>query len=121
MFAAHEHHEAVSRWLGGVQRFATCGLTQIGVFRLLVMAAPMHGHPLSPGDAHVVLAGFTRDQRHAFLSFGAVSPEFVGRTSGHKAAFDDYLVQIAQLANCRLATMDRPLTSRWSARTQLVG
>lgn len=120
MFQAHARHESVGGWLADVPRFATCGLTQIGVFRLLLMDVSMHGHPLEPADAHTVLADFTRDERHAFLSCAELSTAFVGKTSGHKAAFDDYLVQIAQSGGCKLATLDRALVSRWGAHTVLV-
>lgn len=120
MVQAHAQHELVDRWLADIQRFATCGLTQIGVFRLLLIDASMHGHPLVPAEAHTVLADFTSDARHTFLGCPELSTAFVGKTSGHKASFDDYLVQIAQGGGCKVATLDRALVSRWSARAILV-
>lgn len=117
---AHVHHVSVNHWLAATERYATCGLTQIGTFRLLLMDAPMHGSPLDAADAHAVLAGFTSAERHTFLPCPTLSRGFVGQTSGHKAAFDDYLVQIAHVTGCKLATLDRPLTSRWPEHTLLV-
>lgn len=120
MFAAHERHESVHEWLSSLKRFGTCGMTQIGAFRLLLNDIPMHGHPLDPVDAHAVIADFVRDERHTFISCGPISPDFVGKTSGHRASFDDYLVQVAHAAGGKLATADRRLVSRWPTHTLLV-
>ena len=120
VYQAHALHEGVSRWLAIGERYATCGLTQIGVFRLLLMDAPMHGCPLVVADAHSVVADFTRTDRHTFLSCPPISPHYVGQTTGNKAAFDDYLVQIARTADCTLVTLDRPLANRWPANTLLL-
>lgn len=117
---AHSHHGPVSQWLGVTQRYATCGLTQIGAFRLLLTNAAMHGFPLDSATAHEVLADFTSNARHAFVPCPAISRNFVGQTPGSKAAFDDYLVQIAHTAGCKLATLDRSLSSRWPERTLLI-
>jgi predicted nucleic acid-binding protein len=121
VFQAHIHHQPVSRWLAATERYATCGLTQISAFRLLLTPAAMHLCPLVPAEAHAVLADFARSERHTFVpSCPAISPEFAGQTVGPKAAFDDYLVQLAHSANCRLATMDQALTKRWQVHTLLV-
>jgi predicted nucleic acid-binding protein len=121
VFQAHAHHETVSRWLATAERYATCGLTQIGTFRLLLTAEATNYSPLTPADAHAVLTDFARAERHIFPSTcPGPSPEFVGQTTGHKAAFDDYLVQIAHAACCKLATLDRALTRRWDRHTVLM-
>jgi len=73
-----------------------------------------------PADAHTVLAEFTSDARHTFLSCPELSNAFVGKTFGHKASFDDYLVQIAESGGCKLATLDRALVTRWGAHAVLV-
>lgn len=116
---AHIHHEQVSRWLTAEERYATCGLTQIGAFRLLIMPQAMHDSPLDPVAAHEVLADFSNSERHTFLACPAPSDTFVGQTSGYKAAFDDYLVQIAYQAGYKVATLDRPLANRWPDHTLL--
>jgi predicted nucleic acid-binding protein len=54
VFQAHAHHETVSRWLATAERYATCGLTQIGTFRLLLTAEATNYSPLTPADAHAV-------------------------------------------------------------------
>lgn len=121
IYQAHIHHAQVSRWLTAEERYATCGLTQIGAFRLLIMPKAMHDSPLDPITAHEVLSDFSNSERHAFLACPAPSASFVGQTSGHKAAFDDYFVQIASHAGYKVATLDSGLTNRWPAHTLLIG
>jgi predicted nucleic acid-binding protein len=124
LFAAlnrsHKAHPSVTRWLGAIDQHASCGLTQIGAFRLLLTPAPMHGRPLKPAAAHETIADFTGRGHHKFLACRALSSLMVGRTNGHNAAVDDYLVQIASDAGCRLATLDRALATRWPERTFLI-
>jgi predicted nucleic acid-binding protein len=124
LFAAlhkvHIHHPSVLRWLVTTDRYATCGMTQIGTFRLLLTSAAMSGNPLQPTLAHEVLADFTSTERHAFIACPPLSDAIVGQTKGHRAAFDDYLVQVADAAGCRLATLDRALTTRWPERALLI-
>jgi predicted nucleic acid-binding protein len=119
VFKAHSRHTPVIRWLESIDQFSTCGLTQIGVFRLLLNDAAMHGRPLAPPDAHAVIADFVADSRHAFLASGPVSKQFVGQTSGSKAAFDDYLIQVAAQSNCKLATSDKAVVNRWPEHSTL--
>lgn len=114
------HHIAAMRWLAMAERYASCGVTQIGTFRLLLTPAAMNGSPLKPAMAHEVLADFTSTQRHLFLMCPPLSNTLVGQTSGHQAAADDYLVQIADAAGCKLATLDRALATRWPERTLLI-
>jgi predicted nucleic acid-binding protein len=120
VFQAHQSHEAVSAWLKKVDHFATCGMTQIGAFRLLLHDGAMHGSPLSPLDAHTILEDLISDKRHALLSCPAISRDFVGQTNGHRACFDDYLVQIARSSRCQLATLDKALATRWTSDAFLV-
>jgi predicted nucleic acid-binding protein len=117
---AHEFHEIVDRWLNARTGYATSGLTQIGLFRLLIAEAPMHGFPLSPDEAHRVVDALTSSDRHTFIDCPPISQEYVGRTAGYKAAFDDYLVQTARAAGFTLATLDRALAKRWPENASLV-
>lgn len=112
---AHEHHAIVDRWLNTLREYATSGLTQIGLFRLLIADAPMHGSPLTPSEAHRVVHALTSSERHRFVNCPPISQQYVGQTAGYKAAFDDYLVQTAQTAGYTLVTLDRPLAKRWPA------
>lgn len=116
----HGAHRSVLRWLGTIDQHASCGMTQIGTFRLLLTPAPMHGKPLKPAAAHEMIARFIGVRQHKFVTCPALSRLMVGRTNGHNAAVDDYLVQIASDAGCRLATLDRALATRWSERTFLI-
>lgn len=50
MNQAHANHEIVDRWLDSIDGYATCGMTQIGVFRLLVMPAAMNGVAARPNE-----------------------------------------------------------------------
>jgi predicted nucleic acid-binding protein len=124
LFAAlHEpniHNAVVMRWLTTIDRYASCGMTQIGTFRLLLTPASMSGIPLKPRLAHEALADFTHSARHYFLMCPPLSDAIVGQTLGHRAAADDYLVQIANASGCRLATLDRALAARWPERTVLI-
>ncbi|HEU4653411.1 MAG TPA: PIN domain-containing protein [Steroidobacteraceae bacterium] len=117
---AHEHHLIVDRWLRSQTRFATSGLTQIGLFRLLIAEAPMHRSPLKPEDAHRVVNALTSSDRHTFLGSSPISKEFVGQTAGHRAAFDDYLVQTAHTAGYKLITLDRAIVNRWPTQACLL-
>lgn len=56
-------------------------------------------------------------RHHKFVACPPLSSSMVGKTNGHNAAVDDYLVQIASNAGCRLATLDRALATRWPERT----
>lgn len=124
LFAAlnelHAAHPKVIRWLSSVERHASCGMTQIGVFRLLILPSAMLDRPLASSDAHRAINSFTDSERHTFIPCPRLSSIDVGQTQGHKAAFDDYLVQIANDAGYKFATMDRALTSRWPERTFLI-
>jgi len=124
LFAAlnktHGAHRRVMQWLQTIDQHASCGLTQLSTFRLLLTPTPMHGKPLKAADAHETIADFTSRRQHQFLACPALSKSMVGMTSGHKAATDDYLVQIASDAGCRLATLDRALVTRWPERTFLI-
>ena len=117
---AHASHARTSRWLAGADRYATCGLTQIGVFRLLLTGASMQGCPLDPAAAHEVLAQFTAPARHLFIPCPAPGKKFVGQTTGNQAAFDDYLIQIASEAGLKLATLDTRLSTRWPKQTLVI-
>ena len=116
----HGAHRSVMKWLDSIDQHASCGLTQISTFRLLLTPASMRGKPLKPAAAHESIARFTGLRHHKFVACPALSSSMVGRTNGHNAAVDDYLVQIAGNAGCRLATLDRALATRWPERTVLV-
>lgn len=116
----HIESATVMRWLHTTDRYASCGMTQLGAFRLLIQPAPMRGQPLTRADAHAAIARFTSSQRHVLLPCPALSSAMVGQTAGHKAAVDDYYVQIASEAGCRLATLDRALVTRWPERAFLI-
>ena len=117
---AHSSHDRMSRWIRNATDFATCGLTQIGAFRLLLTDAAMNGSPLEPTEAHEVIAQFTGNSRHRFIPCPGISKAMVGKTPGNKAAFDDYLVQVAQDAGMKLATLDTHLATRWREETYVV-
>lgn len=41
----HIKSAIVIRWLQTADRYASCGMTQLGAFRLLLQASPMRGQP----------------------------------------------------------------------------
>ena len=116
----HADHSKVTRWLASIEKHASCGLTQIGTFRLLIHPTVMLNRPLKCSDAHQAIARLTRSERHTFIPCLPLSSAQVGQTRGHKAAFDDYLVQIANDAGCKLATLDRALATRWPEHAFLI-
>lgn len=124
MFAAlneaHADHPKITRWLFSIERHASCGLTQIGTFRLLINPSAMLDRPLTSSDAHRAFARFTNNERHTFIPCPPLSSADVGQTQGYRAAFDDYLVQIANDAGYSVVTMDRALATRWPGRTFLI-
>lgn len=120
LYNISDHHPTVTRWLTSTERYASCGWTQISTFRLLLMPNTMHGRPLKPAAAHNVLAEFTGTSKHTFVMCLPLSRTIVGQTRGHNASVDDYLVQIASDAGCKLATLDRALATRWPERTFLI-
>ena len=117
---AHTCHAKMTRWLAGATHYSTCGLTQIGAFRLFLLEAAMQGYPLSSNEAHQVVARFTEAARHRFLPCPPIAAKFVGRTEGNRAAFDDYLVQIARDAGTKLVTLDTRLGTRWRDQTEVI-
>jgi predicted nucleic acid-binding protein len=117
---AHSSHDRMSRWIRNAADFATCGLTQIGAFRLLLNDAAMNGSPLEPAEAHEVISQIMGNPRHRFIPCPEISKAMVGKTTGHNAALDDYLVQIAQEAGMKLATLDTRLATRWREETYVV-
>lgn len=120
LYETNVHHRSVTQWLTTTERYASCGMTQIGTFRLLLTPSAMCGKPLEPEEAHVMLTRFTCSAKHTFVMCLPLSRLIVGQTQGHNAAVDDYLVQIASDAGCRLATLDRALATRWPERTFLI-
>lgn len=116
----HVRHRRVCAWLATATAFSTCGITQIGAFRLLLNEAAMRGAPLGPVSAHQVVADLMRSERHSVLPCPSIDPAYVGRTVGHRAAFDDYLVQISATGQARLVTLDQSLSMRWPNETVLL-
>ncbi|HWK52180.1 MAG TPA: hypothetical protein VNR40_19935, partial [Steroidobacter sp.] len=77
MFAAlneiHADHAKITRWLYSIERHASCGLTQIGTFRLLILPSAMLDRPLTTSDAHRAIACFISSEHHTFLPCSQLS------------------------------------------------
>lgn len=109
----HAHHEAVSTWFDGVERWATCSITQSAYVRLLLNPS-VTGFELPARDVLSALAELTSSRRHEFfadnapLSAPAIS---LAKLSGPKQVTDLHLVDLAVRHQARLATVDSSMLS----------
>ena len=110
----HAHHEAVSTWFDGVERWATCSITQ----RLLLNPS-VTGFELPARDVLSALAELTSSRGHEFfadnapLSAPAIS---LAKLSGPKQVTDLHLVDLAVRHQARLATVDSRMLSALAPR-----
>lgn len=100
----HGAHSSVMRWLETIDHHASCGLTQIGTFRLLLTPAPMHGKPLEPCAAHESMARFMGLRKHRFVACPALSSSIVGRTA---------TMPLSTITWCRLPAVQDADWRRW--------
>jgi uncharacterized protein len=99
--ADHVHHEAASRWFAGVERFASCPITQGTVVRLLLR------ENASIGAATGFLAALSAHAGHEFWADDVPYDTDVLRgVIGHRQVTDSYLAALARRRSGRLATFD---------------
>jgi toxin-antitoxin system PIN domain toxin len=121
VWANHEHHEKVRRWLKTVGSFASCPLAQLGFAR--ISSHPELGFAVEPEDAFRELRGLLKDQRHRFIPDSVTCEDRVLRTDAMQTSnevTDHYLVALAREHNCTLATLDQPLAKRFSKEPGIV-
>ena len=114
---AHEHHERAEAWFMGIDRFATCPITQ-GAF---VRYATRLGQ--SPVVTQTMLATLAGRDGHEFwpdqLPYVDVD---LTRVIGHRQVTDAYLVALVQhqTVRARLATLDIGLAELYPDLVELV-
>lgn len=112
LWERHEHHRAAQRWFGGVERLATCPLTQLGFVR--ISSNPAIGYALEVTVAREVLRDLTKHPRHAFWAHGiSIIDRAVPTVAGTKQLTDAYLLGLAVRRGGRLATLDQGI-ARWA-------
>jgi uncharacterized protein len=112
LWERHEHHRAARRWFGGVRRFATCPLTQLGFVR--ISSNPAIGYALEVAVAREVLRALTKHPRHTFWADGiGVLDRAVLAVVGASQLTDAYLLGLAVRRRGYLATLDQGI-ARWA-------
>ncbi|MGD0628630.1 MAG: TA system VapC family ribonuclease toxin [Terracidiphilus sp.] len=107
----HPHYKPVFRWFAhtSANSFATCPITQSGLFRLLTQGIPGLV-PFEMVEARKALEHLTGRTGHIFWPdappwIGSTKPLF-NRLQGHRQATDAYLLGLAILNKGKLATLD---------------
>ena len=110
---AHVHHPAADAWITANPRFATCGLTELGLVRVLMV------HGAEPSAAFRRLAAFVAENRARLIpaDLGGVAAHGV---TGHRQTTDFYLARLAAAHRLTLATFDRALAGRFPEHCELV-
>ncbi len=104
--ADHVHHDAAETWWAGVDRFATCPITEGALVRFLVREG------LGIDEARSVLAGVAASPRHDFWTDGHSYLETdLSRVVGHRQITDAYLASLARAHHERLASFDAGLAA----------
>lgn len=105
---SHVHHTSARRWfLGNVDGFATCPITQGTLVRLVMRVGNQ-----TIGQAIQLLATVTHHPHHHFwldsLNYSQIRWNGV---VGHRQVTDAYLAGLARKRGGKLATFDRGLVS----------
>jgi uncharacterized protein len=110
LWARHEHHRMARRWFGGVGRFATCPLTQLGFVR--ISSNPAIGYALEVRVAREVLRDLTAHPRHTFWADDiSVLDRAVPGVVAASQLTDAYLLGLAVHRRGRLATLDQGIAT----------
>ena len=103
---SHEHHARATRWWNGIEKFATCTITQGTLLRVHMLMAV----DSSPAAAWETLHEIEQLAGHEFwgdgFSYGSVAHQLL---QGPKQVTDAWLVELARRRKSRLATFDAPL------------
>jgi predicted nucleic acid-binding protein len=114
--AEHEHHELVSSWAAGGQRFALCPVVEGSLVRFLIRIGE------SARAAKELLIAVHATPRCAFwpdsLTYRDAPLEDV---IGPRQVTDSYLAGLAGSNGGILATLDQALAARFSTTVELIG
>ncbi len=111
----HVHFEAAQNWNEAHKGnpFATCAITENGLFRLLVNRNAQSS-PIHPEMALACIAQIHAHPDHCYVE-PLPSPQakhfsqIMSKVRGHKQATDAYLIALAAQHGGKLATFDRKL------------
>lgn len=104
----HVHHTEILEWLSNSENlphgFATCGITQLGLIR--VMSGKGYYKPVTTQEAAARLAQMTR-KGHRYLGIPVPCDGAVRwKTTGSAQSTDAILLSTAVAHGCRLVTFD---------------
>ena len=105
-WTTHSEHSAATVWLGSVNEFYTCAITELGFVRISLSAA----YQASWEEVQETLRVLHQRPSYRFLVDdidGAASPE----TSSNDTT-DAHLVTLARQHNLKLATLDASLIAK---------
>ncbi|MEI6654090.1 MAG: PIN domain-containing protein [Verrucomicrobiota bacterium] len=113
----HVHRERCLRWIGQIEHFATCPVTEGTLLRLHMALA----EDTSAAAAWRTLEVYRTHPRHVFwpenFSYTDISPT---RLSGHRQITDSWLAELAHRRHGKLATLDEALFALWPKVTLLI-
>lgn len=109
----HEHHRRARHWFGGVEKFATCAITQGTLIRVHMAMA----EDQSAAYAWRTLRAIEAVPQHEFWEDGFSYSEVAHRLlQGPKQVTDAWLVQLACKRSAKLATLDGSLAALYKER-----
>jgi toxin-antitoxin system PIN domain toxin len=106
-WGSHERHTAANRWLGRIDSFATCPLTQMGFLRVSMRVA--YGARFL--DARAALDAILKEPAHRFIADDSQAAALSEISSRHDVT-DAHLVSLARAHGLRLATLDDALCDK---------
>lgn len=111
---SHQHHREAHRFLASVAgRWATCPMTEAGLYRLLLNPAVVGGSK-TIADVDVIVRGMRADSRWCLFGDDSSLAEAVVDTrvlQGHRQVTDLHLVNLAASHAGVLATFDSAILS----------
>jgi toxin-antitoxin system PIN domain toxin len=113
----HQHHSQAQAWFAAhaSEGWATCALTQLGFVRLSSNPA-YTSNAVSPRNAAIMLAAWTRHEAHHYLqSPPAEDPAIYRNVLGHQQVNDAWLVEVAHQNNGYLVTLDKRVVAHATA------
>jgi toxin-antitoxin system PIN domain toxin len=116
--AGHVHHSRATRWLGGIERWATTPITEAALLRLMLNPVVV-GASVPASEALAVLASLRRAPGHIFLpDSSSLDEALIDLTGlmGHRQVTDLHLVNLAARNQAVLATLDAGIKAALSPK-----
>ena len=113
----HVHRQRCLTWFSGIERFATCPVTEGTLLRIHMQQA----EDPSLAVAWRTLEAYHAHPRHVFwadnFSYLEIDPI---RLTGHRQITDSWLAELARRKGGKLATLDAALHVLWPESTLLI-